>query len=123
VCNDDQCLFARIYGIYTIKMEDQFPVQLIVMGNSMTRASRIQGVFDLKGSMVNRECKEPKEGFKPTKTLKDKNLMKLNMQRMWLNFRKADRLQIINTMKDDVALLQRFNLMDYSLLLCISENE
>lgn len=72
--------------------------------------------------MVNRYCQPPKEGFKPTATLKDKNLLKINTERLWLNFRNKDRSQIIQSMKDDVALLEKFNLMDYSLLLCVSEN-
>jgi len=87
VCTDETCLLARIYGIYTIKMEDQEPVQLLVMGNSMSNAKGIQGIFDLKGSMINRFCKEPPGGYKPTRTLKDKNLLKMNTERMWLNFR------------------------------------
>jgi len=90
VSQSPECLFARIYGIYTIKMEDQEPVQLVVMGNTMTNCGKIEGIFDLKGSMINRCCKEPPEGFKPTSTLKDKNLLKLNSERMWLNFRKKD---------------------------------
>lgn len=39
-----------------------------------------------------------------------------------MNFRDSDRLEILNTMKDDVALLETFNLMDYSLLLCVTVN-
>jgi 1-phosphatidylinositol-4-phosphate 5-kinase len=78
-------------------MEDQHPVQLIVMGNSKSQATNIQGVFDLKGSLVNRFCKVPKEGFKATQTLKDKNL--LTAKRFWLNFRDSDRKQILNTLK------------------------
>jgi hypothetical protein len=54
---------ARIYGIYTVKMEDQKPVKLVVMGNTMRGRKDycVLGVFDLKGSMVNRFVKE-KEG-------------------------------------------------------------
>lgn len=93
------------------------------MGNTMTNCGKIEGIFDLKGSLVNRNVKEPKQGFKPTSTLKDKNLLKLNSERMWLNFRSKDRDQILAAMREDVALLQKFNLMDYSLLMTITENE
>jgi len=49
------------------------------MGNSKSNATNILGIFDLKGSMVNRFCKpDPIIGFKPTATLKDKNLLKMN---------------------------------------------
>ena len=92
VCTDRSCLFARIYGIYTIKMEGEAPVVLIVMGNSKSNATMIQGVFDLKGSMINRYCKPiPGKPVKPTATLKDKNLLKMNLKQKWLNFRMSDR--------------------------------
>lgn len=67
------------------------------MGNTMTGCSEIQGIFDLKGSIVNRYCKPPKDGsgFKPSKTLKDVNLLNFNKERKWLNFRKKDRDAII----------------------------
>jgi len=52
VCTDKNSLLARIYGIYSVIMEDKAPVKLIVMGNSMKKASRHMAVFDLKGSTV-----------------------------------------------------------------------
>jgi hypothetical protein len=59
------------------------------MGNSIRGASLVQGIFDLKGSMVGRFVKEkPGKPLKPTQTIKDKNLIKINQDRMWLNFRK-----------------------------------
>lgn len=33
-----------------------------------------------------------------------------------------DRNQILKTLREDVSLLEKFNLMDYSLLLCIQKN-
>jgi hypothetical protein len=60
----------------------------------------------VKGSLINRYVKEkPGKPFKPTQTLKDKNLLKINTERMWLNFTKIDRNQIMSTLKEDVALL------------------
>jgi len=91
----------------------------------MTGCSEIQGIFDLKGSMVNRFQKLPKgqKAHKPTKTLKDLNLLNLCKERLWLQFRKKDRESILKSIKVDVDLLQRFNLMDYSLLLTITTND
>jgi len=78
VCSDNSSLLARVYGIYTVKIEDQAPVNLIVMENCLLGATNITAVFDLKGSMVDREFK-PKDGeeIKNTQTLKDKNLLKM----------------------------------------------
>lgn len=64
VCKDDDSLLARVYGIYSVKMEDQKPVRLIIMENSMRGARDQLGVFDLKGSMVNRIVHG--KTFKPT---------------------------------------------------------
>jgi hypothetical protein len=51
-------LLARIYGIYTITMKDMEPIHLILMANTkrtFMNNSSLLYVFDLKGSMVNRE--------------------------------------------------------------------
>lgn len=77
-------LLARVYGIYSVRMEDQKPVKLIVMENSMRGATEVLGVFDLKGSMVNRIVKG--KTFKPTATLKDKNLLAMNAKKIWIRF-------------------------------------
>jgi len=103
-------------------MEDKAPVKLIVMGNSMKKACDIMNVFDLKGSTVKRIVKEFRS---PTTTLKDQNLLQLNRehrQKAWLNFSKKDRDTIMTAMISDVGMLRKFNLMDYSLLLCIQKN-
>lgn len=99
VCKDKNCLFARIYGIYTVKMEDKNPVQLVVMGNTMTNCGSIEGIFDLKGSLVNRYNKIDPQNYNKKSTLKDKNLLYFNSKQMWLNFRQDDRRQIISMMK------------------------
>lgn len=46
----------------------------------------------------------------------------MNRTNFWLHFRGSDRKQIMNAMIGDVEILRKFNLMDYSLLLCIQEN-
>ena len=120
VCESKSSLLARIYGIYSVQMEDQEPVKLVVMGNSMKGAKSVKGVFDLKGSMVNRRVKG--KNFKPTQTLKDKNLLEMSRRNIWLRFRPEDQKKIQKTLKHDVSILRQFNLMDYSLLLCIQEN-
>jgi len=90
------------------------------MENGMRGARDHLGVFDLKGSMVNRICHG--KYFKPTTTLKDRNLLAMNKEKIWLRFSSKDRKTILNTLKKDCKLLQTYNMMDYSLLLCIQEN-
>lgn len=95
-------------------------MHLFVMENGMKGASSVLGVFDLKGSMVNRIVKG--KNFKPTATLKDKNLLAMNQEKIWLRFSEKDRKQIMKIMRIDCKLLSTYNLMDYSLLTCIQEN-
>jgi len=76
VSRHEKSLLARVYGVYSVKMEDQKPVRLIVMENGMKGITEVLGVFDLKGSMVNRIVKG--KNFKPSTTLKDKNLLAMN---------------------------------------------
>jgi 1-phosphatidylinositol-4-phosphate 5-kinase len=71
-------LIARIYGVFKVKMEDIVPVNLLLMANTIRCESSkaIQHVFDLKGSVINREVIKTK-GLKNTSTLKDINLQKI----------------------------------------------
>lgn len=100
-------------------MEDQEPVQLIVMGNTMTNCQEIEGIFDLKGSIINREVKTYKS---KTSTLKDVNLLRLNKRKGWMRWREEDVRMIMSELRKDTALLKEFNLMDYSLLLTVTRN-
>lgn len=76
-------LLARIYGIYTVKMEEIEPVHLILMGNTKKSNDKlIEHVFDLKGSFVNREVKSKGRILKNTATLKDINLLNLCKEKL-----------------------------------------
>jgi len=67
-------LIARIYGVFTVEMEDIEPVDLLLMANAADCGTNIENVFDLKGSIVNRNVEEWE---KPTDCLKDVNLIEL----------------------------------------------
>jgi 1-phosphatidylinositol-4-phosphate 5-kinase len=76
ICSRPNSLLARIYGIYTIKMENIVPVSLMVMGNSKKANDKlVEHVFDLKGSVIGRF--EKGKNLKNTATLKDVNLINL----------------------------------------------
>ena len=119
VAENDDCLLARIYGIYSVRMEDQSPVKLVVMGNALSGATGHIGIYDLKGSMVSRIVKGT---YKPTATIKDQNLLLDTKRRTLLRFRAADRRRVMKAMERDVKMLRKFNMMDYSLLFCIQNN-
>lgn len=68
-------LLARIYGIFTVCMEDIVPVHILLMANSAQCGKLIEYVFDLKGSEINREV--PDKEITKGGTLKDQNLLKI----------------------------------------------
>jgi hypothetical protein len=57
-------------------MNDLSPIYLLVMGNTIkvTNKENIVNIFDLKGSIVNREVHNTKN-LKKTSTLKDINFL------------------------------------------------
>lgn len=64
------------------------PVHLIMMGNTKKCESKnIKKIYDLKGSMVNREELGEESTFKNTKTLKDKNFLRLKKDQKCMLFR------------------------------------
>jgi 1-phosphatidylinositol-4-phosphate 5-kinase len=83
--NHANSLIARIYGIFTVQREDVSPVHLLLMANAGQTGKDILNVFDLKGSLFNREEKNYQAG-----TLKDLNLLKLTNQNSFLRFRSGD---------------------------------
>lgn len=68
-------LIAKIYGIYTIRMEGIRQVHILLMDNLFLHVRNMVSQFDLKGSVINREVHEP---FQVKKNcLKDLNLLSL----------------------------------------------
>ena len=77
-------LLARIYGIFTVVMEDLTPVHILLMSNAAQTGKEIMHVFDLKGSIINREVKSSQ--ITPSSTLKDVNLLNLSLEDNFLLF-------------------------------------
>jgi len=122
-------LIARIYGVFTVKMEDIVPVHLLLMANTIRCKSgnSIMNVFDLKGSMVNREVKITSK-TKNTSTLKDLNLQMIKRKNQtigndFIKFSKADIVHLNQQIEKDICMLMKYNLMDYSLLFAVEIND
>lgn len=101
------------------------PVNLLVMANTnrCKSSTLIMNIYDLKGSVINRERKWSRN-LKNTSTLKDLNLIRIKKQNQaigndFLKFKRSDIEMINDVITQDVELLKKFNLMDYSLLLCV----
>uniref|UniRef100_A0A7S3JEQ7 PIPK domain-containing protein n=1 Tax=Euplotes harpa TaxID=151035 RepID=A0A7S3JEQ7_9SPIT len=98
---NEASLLARIYGIFTVKKEKLMPVHLILMGNTVDLSGKGQGlkyIFDLKGSLVNRESKMMKV-HKPSSTLKDINLLNIKQNDNLLKFTARDKKLIMDVIK------------------------
>ena len=125
ILKNEFSLLARIYGIFTVYKEKITPVHLILMGNTVKLHGKGEGlkyIFDLKGSLINREWKMSKN-HKPSSTLKDINLLELKKDYNLLKFTFDDKKLIMDMIKKDVELLCGAYIMDFSLLLAIEENQ
>jgi hypothetical protein len=76
-------MIARIYGVFTVQMEDITPVHLLFM-HKMEAGKNIKNVFDLKGSIINRIVES--QHITAGGTLKDVNLLNLKKEQFFLRF-------------------------------------
>ena len=113
-----ESLIARIYGIFTVQMEDIAVVHLLLMGNLFEYVGTKESEFDLKGSSVNREVFK----FTMKDCLKDENLKAISKENFFLRFQQSDMRKIVSQMLADIRFLNKFKLMDYSLLLITEVN-
>jgi hypothetical protein len=111
---------ARIYGVFTVQMQDVVPVHILLMSNAAKCGKYVYKTFDLKGSIVNREVK-PNEML-TTSCLKDVNLLNLCKDEFILGFQYKDRKTVMEQIYKDIKFLSRHNIMDYSLLVIIETN-
>ena len=88
VSEHQDSLIARIYGVYTIKMQDMEPINVVLMENTKRTYNddtTLMYVFDLKGSQVNREAKPKKNApLKATTCRKDLNILMMTRNENFL---------------------------------------
>ena len=67
-------LLAKIFGVFTVKMHHVDAVHVMLMENvlRLKRPEKLNYIFDLKGSLVDRKVKG---NTKPSTTLKDINFL------------------------------------------------
>lgn len=94
-------------------------MDLLLMANCAHCGPLIENVFDLKGSIINRNVEEWSEN---TDCLKDVNLLEIVKEKKFLNFQRKDMRDVMKIMFKDCKYLNSRNLMDYSLLLIIENN-
>ncbi|KAJ2702093.1 Phosphatidylinositol-4-phosphate 5-kinase [Coemansia sp. IMI 209128] len=110
-------LLSRIYGLHRIKLPHGRKVHFIVMSNILPPNKDIHAQFDLKGSMLGREL-SAELAAKPRACMKDKNWVKMRQR---LHLGPAKRRAFVKQLIEDVTLLIRLNIMDYSLLVGVHD--
>lgn len=114
IANPDT-LLCRFFGLFTVTSESSSkPLHIVVMNNTFNTSWPIDLKFDLKGSINNRMV--PPDQLDKVSVLKDLNL---GQRHVWLPSDVKD--AIVRQIKIDTWFLERNNIMDYSLLLGISE--
>ncbi|KAH0898101.1 hypothetical protein HID58_047669 [Brassica napus] len=111
ICQYENSLVTKFYGVHCIKPVGGQKTRFIVMGNLFCSEYRIQRRFDLKGSSHGRSTSKPEAEIDETTTLKDLDLnFSFRLQRNWYK-------ELMTQIKRDCEFLEAERIMDYSLLI------
>lgn len=118
VLDNPNTLISRFYGLHRVKLPHGRKIHFVIMNNLFPPHRDVHETFDLKGSSVGREYPEELAAKKPRATLKDLNWIHRHRQ---IDFGPYKRHLFEEQLHRDVELLQRLNIMDYSLLIGIHD--
>lgn len=107
-------LLSRFYGLHRVKLPHGKKIHFVIMNNLFPPHRDIHETYDLKGSSLGREYPEEKAKTKKGATLKDLNWVR---RRRELEFGPEKKSLFEAQLENDVALLKKLNIMDYSLLI------
>lgn len=113
-------LLSQFYGLHRVKIPYGRKIHFVVMNNLFPPHRDIHRTFDLKGSTIGRDFKEEDLEKNPRATLKDLNWLRRNLH---LEFGPTKKDAFVKQVQQDVALLQKLKIMDYSLLVGIHDLE
>ncbi|KAH0538498.1 hypothetical protein FGG08_004885 [Glutinoglossum americanum] len=116
--NNPNTLLSQFYGLHRVKIPYGRKIHFVVMNNLFPPHRDIHQTFDLKGSTIGRDFKEEDLESNPRATLKDLNWLRRGLH---LEFGPSKTQIFISQMEQDVRLLQRLKIMDYSLLIGIHD--
>lgn len=107
-----ETLLTKFFGLHRVKPHGGRNVRFVVMGNLFCTTAKIDRRFDLKGSTYGRLTPP---GYNPeTKILKDLDIdYRLQLEEGCYE-------KLMHQIKVDCQLLEKCNIMDYSLLLGVS---
>lgn len=117
-----ESLISRIIGAYTFSVNRNYEVNFVLM-QSVYSCECTQDVYDLKGSKLDREIMDKQKGQEFGQNIvvmKDIDFLK-RQEKIAMPNTVAQRL--LEILENDTRLFQKFNLMDYSLLLAVKRRE
>ncbi|KAF2758146.1 SAICAR synthase-like protein, partial [Pseudovirgaria hyperparasitica] len=120
VRHNPNTLLSQFYGLHRVKLPYGRKIHFVVMNNLFPPHRDIHHTFDLKGSTIGRDFREEDLEKNPRATLKDLNWLRRDLH---LEFGPTKKSAFIAQMEQDVKLLQRLKIMDYSLLIGIHDLE
>lgn len=118
VVDNPNTLISQFYGLHRVKIPYGRKIHFVVMNNLFPPHRDIHQMFDLKGSTIGRDFREEDLASNPRATLKDLNWLRRDKH---LEFDARIRQIFLEQLKRDVSLLQRLQIMDYSLLVGIHD--
>ena len=118
VIDNPNTLLSQFYGLHRVKMPYGKKIHFVVMNNLFPPHRDIHTTFDLKGSTIGRDYKEDDLDKNPRATLKDLNWLR-RKRHLELGIQKKQ--LFMKQLQQDVRLLQKLGIMDYSLLIGIHD--
>uniref|UniRef100_A0A3Q3F340 Phosphatidylinositol 5-phosphate 4-kinase type-2 gamma n=1 Tax=Labrus bergylta TaxID=56723 RepID=A0A3Q3F340_9LABR len=111
-------LLPQFLGMYRVSVDNE-ETYLIVMRNMFSHRLLVHRKYDLKGSLVAREASDKERG-KELPTFKDMDFRN-NMQKVYVTDEQKEKF--MEKLNRDVEFLVKLKIMDYSLLLEVSNEE
>lgn len=118
VTDNPNTLLSQFYGLHRVKTPWGRKIHFVVMNNLFPPHRDIHTTFDLKGSTIGRDYREEDLEKNPRATLKDLNWLR-RQRHLELGLEKK-RL-FMEQLQKDVKLMQKLQIMDYSLLIGIHD--
>lgn len=118
VTENPNTLLSQFYGLHRVKMPYGKKIHFVVMNNLFPPHRDIHQTFDLKGSTIGRDYREEDLDKNPRATLKDLNWLRRH-RHLELGLQKKK--MFLEQLQKDVRLLQKLQIMDYSLLVGIHD--
>jgi Phosphatidylinositol-4-phosphate 5-Kinase len=114
-------LLSQFYGLHRVKASIGGigrKIHFVVMANLFPPHRDIHETYDLKGSTIGREYKEDELDANPRAVLKDLNWLRRKKR---LELGPVKKEMFSEQLRKDAKLLQRLNIMDYSLLVGVHD--